>query len=134
MTARTLSRLGLAAAITALACAACSSTSPSTTPSPSPSAAHHLTAEQVDPPLIQCFVNHDLIPAAALNDGKNLSPPSDSSTWIRDGKVIVNLQLGDWLRSYLGLVIKGKPLQTWILQIEANRNAWSANICGPMPR
>ncbi len=133
MTARTLSRVGLAAAITALIVAACSSTPSATAPSPSPSASKTLTAEQVDPPLIQCFVSHHLIPVAALNAGKDTNPPSDSATWIRDGKVIDNLDLGTWLRGEFGVVIKGKTIEAWILQIEANPNTWPTSICGPMP-
>jgi hypothetical protein len=131
VTARTLSWAGLAVAIISLACAACSGTTSGT--APSPSSAQTLTVEQVVPLLMQCFVSHDLIAASALHNGKDANPPSDSSTWIRDGKVIGNLRLGEWLRVNEGLVVKGKTVEAWILAIEANREAWPTSICGSMP-
>lgn len=133
MTARTVSRAGLVLAIAAAGCAACSSPTPGAEPSHGPSPTQSLTAEQVVPPLMQCFVNHDLIPASALNNGKDATPPSDSSTWISHGEVVGNERLGEWLRANEDVVVKGKSIHDWIAAVEANRHAWPTSVCGPMP-
>lgn len=133
MTARTLGRAGFAMAIAAVACAACSGTSAGTKPGLSPSPAHTLTAEQAVVPLLECFVSHGLIPAAALDNGKDASPPDDYSTWYHDGKVSWVASLGAWLRVNEGVVVNGKAIGDWIADVEANPKAWPTSICGAEP-
>ncbi len=115
---------------TALACASCSSASPKPAATPS---ATHLTAAQVLPPLLQCFIDHRLISQSALQSGKDNVPPDDSSTWIRDGKVTENEHLGAWFSDNSAIVIKGNTLGDWMTAVEANRKAWPTSICGAMP-
>lgn len=118
---RGLHRVVLAVAVAVpLACAACSGSAkaaPSATPT-------HLTVSQVLPALLQCFVDHKLIPAAALQD---------SSGWIINGKVTDNLKLGDWFSENSDIVVRGKALADWLAAIEANSKAWPASICGAAP-
>lgn len=111
------------------ACAACSG-SPKAAPSATPA---HPTISQVLPPLLQCFIDHQLIPEAALQSGKNASPPDDSSTWVIDGKVTDNTRLGDWFSENSDIVVKGKAIADWTTAIEANPKTWPTSICGAEP-
>jgi hypothetical protein len=112
----------------ALACASCSG-SPKPAPTTSPT---HLTAAQVLPPLLQCFIDHQLIPQSALQSGKSNDPPDDSATWMSHGEVTENYRLGDWFSDNSGIAVNGRTLGDWMTAVEANRNAWPTSICGPM--
>jgi hypothetical protein len=94
----------------------------------------HLTAGQMLSPLIQCFADHHLIPAAALGNGRSAHPRNDASTWLLGGKVIANDNFGHWLSEDSDVVIKGRSIGTWMTAIEASPRAWPASLCGPMPR
>jgi hypothetical protein len=150
MMPRTALRVALAvsAAAGVLATAACAG---SVTPAPSASASSSGGASATPAPTnagaasgdrlakvsvlaVQCFADHNLIPASALNTGKSGSPPSDSSTWLHDGKVTENLPFGDWYRDAgAGVTVKGKLIGEWVSEIAANSSAWPSSVCGPMP-
>ncbi len=133
-------RWALAAAAAALACAACSSST--TTPgdgSSSPTAGTsssgpHLTAQAAAPLLVQCFIDHHLISKAQLAAGKTSKPPSDSSTWLHDGKVSGNQRFGDWYSTTgSAIVVNGKQIATWATAVAASSAAWPTATCGPIP-
>jgi hypothetical protein len=90
--------------------------------------------EQVAVTIVQCFADHKLIPESALNSGKTSNPPSDSSTWLHDGKITNKLRFGDWY-SVVGsaLIIKGKTIDDWVTEITASSKAWPSGVCGPVP-
>jgi hypothetical protein len=139
VTARRLSRsqpgrtvVVLAAALLGvLACAACSGSSPAASSLPKP---RHLTPEQAAPLLVQCFADKHLITASELATGKDSLPPSDSSTWMHDGKVTGNLRFGDWY-SIAGsaITVDGKMIVDWVSAVAANSKAWPKGVCGPLP-
>jgi hypothetical protein len=133
-------RWALAAAAAALACASCSSstTTPgdgSTSPATGSSGSGpHLTAQAAAPLLVQCFIAHHLISKAQLATGKTSKPPSDSSTWLHDGKVRGNLRFGDWYSTTgSAIVVDGKQIATWATSVAASSNAWPTGTCGPIP-
>jgi hypothetical protein len=131
VTARTSQGLRVVVVVfAALTCASCSSSAPKPTPT---SSAAHLTAAQVLPPLLQCFIDHRLISQSALQSGKDNVPPDDSATWMTNGKVTDNDRLGDWFSDNSALVVKGNTLGDWVTAVEANRNAWPTKVCGAMP-
>lgn len=122
----------LGAVAASIACASCMSRTASSQPRPTQT---HLTAPQAGQLIVQCFVDHHLIPAEALADGKNANPPFDSSTWLRDGKVILNHAFGAWFAAgnqYV-VVVRGKSIADWMTAIEITRTNWPTSICGPMP-
>lgn len=139
MTARRLSRSQPARAVVVLAgavlgvlvCAACSGSAPAASSSPKP---RHLTSEQAAPLLVQCFADKHLITASELAAGKASLPPSDSSTWMHDGKVTGNLRFGDWY-SIAGsaITVDGKTIWAWVTAVAASSKAWPADVCGPLP-
>ena len=123
--------LAAAMAATALVCTACSGAS-SDASKPSPSVTH-LTADQVLQPLMQCFIDHHLIPESVLEAGKDGNPPSDVSTWTKDGTVVTNLRFGDWFSENSAVVVEGKSIYDWMTAIEASRGNWPESTCGSMP-
>jgi hypothetical protein len=135
------------AAVTAaaLACAACGSSaspsagggssSPPASPSSGPSSASaQLTVQQAAPLIVQCFAAKHLIPASALAAGKSSHPRSDSSTWLRHGKVEDNLRFGDWYSTTGSAVtVRGKTIGDWVTAVAASAAAWPTATCGSMP-
>lgn len=134
------------AAVTAaaLACAACgSSTSPSAGggsssppagPSSSGPTATQITVSQAASLIVQCFVDKHLIPASKLAAGQTSHPRSDSSTWLRHGKVDGNQRFGDWYsETGSAITVKGKTIGTWVTAVAASGTAWPTATCGPMP-
>lgn len=84
--------------------------------------------------VVQCFADHQLIPASALAAGKTASPPADSSTWLHDGKVSENQYFSAWWSDPgSGVAVRGKTLGDWVSEIAANSSAWPSSVCGPMP-
>jgi hypothetical protein len=84
--------------------------------------------------LVQCFISHHLIPPANLAN-KGTTPPSGSSTWLHDGKVVENERFGDWYSDVgAGVPVHGKIIGEWVSKIGDSAHAWPTNICGPMPR
>jgi hypothetical protein len=128
----------LGAAATAVACASCSSSGspassgPPTSEPPSPTQTR-LTAQQAAPLIVQCFVDHHLIPASALATGNNEHPPFDSSAWLRHGKVIANGAFSAWFAESSAVVVRGKSIGDWMTAIEISRKNWPTSICGPVP-
>jgi hypothetical protein len=132
MRAGTKVALAAAVAAAALAAAACSGSSPGTTSPPSRGATR-LTPDQALPPLLQCFIDHHLIAGSVLDNGTDSQPPSDVSTWTKDGQVIANDNLGDWFSVNSNVVVQGKSIGDWMTAVEISRKNWPARVCGPMP-
>ena len=107
----------------------------SATPAPSDAgAASASRLNQVSVVVVQCFADHHLIPASALGSGKTASPPSDSSTWLHNGKVADNQLFGNWYGDTgAGLTVRGKIIGEWVSEIAGNHSAWPSSVCGPMP-
>lgn len=130
--------LVVVAAAAGLACVSCSSSGTtagggSSSPAAS-SSGSHLTAQAAAPLLVQCFIEHHLISKAQLAMGKTSKPPSDSSTWLHDGKVSGNLRFGDWYSTTgSSIVVNGKQIATWATSVAASSNAWPTATCGPLP-
>jgi hypothetical protein len=84
--------------------------------------------------LVQCFADHNLIPAVTLKAGLTGNPPSDSSTWLHDGKVTQNSRFGDWYSSTGSAVdVDGKAIVNWASDVARNVRTWPSGICGRMP-
>jgi hypothetical protein len=84
--------------------------------------------------LVQCFADHNLIPASALSAGLTGNPPSDSSTWLHDGKVTQNSRFGDWYSNTGSAVaVDGKAIVNWAAGVARNAKTWPSSICGHMP-
>jgi hypothetical protein len=81
--------------------------------------------------LVECFADHHLIPPAALENGKHAHPPTDSSAWLRAGKVLDNQDFGAWFSENSAVVVNGRSLGDSTTAIEARRAAWPASLCGP---
>jgi len=114
-----------------LACAACSSSHSSGGGDAKPA---RLTSQRAAPLLVQCFVNKHLISASELAVGKTSLPPSDSSTWIRNGKVIGNLRFGGWYSiEGSAIMVDGKSIGDWVTALTASSKAWPTKVCGPLP-
>jgi hypothetical protein len=111
-----------------------SGAAPSTVAPTDASAAAVLLRGKISVLVVQCFADHQLIPASALENGKNSSPRDDSSTWLHDGKVTENQYFGAWWSEPgSAVVVKGKTLADWASEIASSRSAWPSNICGTMP-
>jgi len=116
--------------LAALVAAGCSA-APSH-PDPAHTLPAHLSGQQVAPALVQCLINHHLVPASALAADQDAKPPGDSSTWLRDGKVVANLRFGDWFSDAGGnVVVRGQQIAAWTIAIEMNPRKWPASLCGP---
>jgi hypothetical protein len=131
--------LAAGAAAGVLAVAACSG-SGTPTPSGSPLAPTDAGASsanrlgQLSVLVVQCFADHKLIPASALNSGKTGNPPYDSSAWLHGGKVTGNELFGSWYSGVgAGVTVKGKIIGEWVSEIATNSRAWPSSVCGPMP-
>lgn len=119
----------LAAAV--LACAACSG---SPAPAPTPSPAVRVSANQATLLIMQCFLDQHLIPSSALHPSPATAPGTDSALWVKNGKVVSNVHLGDWYRDVgAGMTVKGKVIDDWVHSLEASSKNWPSRICGPMP-
>jgi len=117
-----------AAALGVLACASCSGSS--TTSSPPP---QHLSSQQAAVRLVQCFVDKHLISASELAVGTTSLPPSDSSTWLHDGKVLGNLRFGGWYSiEGSAITVDGKTIGDRVTALTASTKAWPSHICGPL--
>jgi len=122
------SRIGVlsATAATAVVLAACSSASgpsspPSSTPQPTPSdrAAY---ANSLEVPLVQCFIDHHLIPAKLYR----------SQSWYQSGRVVDNADFANWWGFNEALTVRNKQLDQWTHDA-AFSGKWPASLCGPRP-
>jgi hypothetical protein len=118
-------RAALTAAVVTgvLGSASCSSSAP---PAPQDSGiALQNHQVQLETMIVQCFADHQLIPANALED---------SSTWLRNGHVTVNPKFGDWYTDKgAGVIVKGKMIADWVAGAMQDSKNWPISICGPMP-
>lgn len=118
--------------LAALAMAGCSGSAGSSPADPAVAAQNRL--DRIVVLLVQCFADHNLIPASALSAGLTGNPPSDSSTWLHDGKVTQNSRFGDWYSSTGSAVaVDGKDIVNWAAAVARNAKAWPSSICGHMP-
>jgi hypothetical protein len=119
------SRIGLlsATAATAVMLAACSSASapPRSSPSATP-ADPGAYANSLEVPLVQCFIDHHLIPAKLYR----------SQSWYQSGKVVGNADFSNWWGFNEALRVRGKQLNEWTHDA-AFSNKWPASLCGPRP-
>lgn len=123
------SRIGLLAATTATAVAltACSSTSATSPPSSTASAGPTATdpaayANSLEVPLVQCFIDHHLIPAKRYK----------SQSWYQSGRVVDNADFANWWGFNEALTVRNKQLNQWTHDAAFN-NKWPASLCGPRP-
>lgn len=107
----------------------------SASPSPTdPAVAAQNRLDRIVVLLVQCFADHNLIPASTLSAGQTGNPPSDSSTWLHDGKVTQNSRFGDWYSNTGSAVdVDGKAIVNWASDVARNAKTWPSSICGRMP-
>jgi len=127
-------RAGLAISAVALGVLACASCSSSPSPGAGSAPPARLTSQRAAPLLVQCFVDKHLISASDLAVGKTSLPPSDSTTWLRNGKVIGNLRFGGWYSiEGSAIMVDGKTIGDWVTALTASSKAWPTKVCGPLP-
>jgi hypothetical protein len=116
--------LALCAGVTGILLVAACSSSPA--PGPQASASSYNAATQrvgkYEPIIVQCFIDHNLIPASQLK----------KQSWYHSGKVTTNADFYNWYRFQEALVIKGKQLDEWVHDAAFN-GTWPSSVCGPMP-
>jgi hypothetical protein len=123
--------LAVAALSSVLAMAACSSSGKPATPRKTETA---IAPDRVPVLVVQCFIDHHLIPASVL-DAKNTVPPDDAATWLHNGKIVDNENFGSWYHDAgAGVLVHGKIIGEWVTEITASAKAWPTGTCGPIPR
>lgn len=124
------SRIGLLAATAATtvvltACSSASAPSPSSSPTtgaggtPTDPAAY---ANSLEVPLVQCFIDHHLIPAKRYQ----------TQSWYQSGRVVDNADFANWWGFNEALTVRNKQLNQWTHDAAFN-NKWPASLCGPRP-
>jgi hypothetical protein len=121
------SRIGLlsataAAAVVLAACSSASAPSPrasTASATPSDPAAY---ANSLEVPLVQCFIDHHLIPAKLYR----------SQSWYQSGRVVDNADFANWWGFNEALTVRNKQLDQWTHDA-AFKSQWPTSMCGPRP-